>query len=1211
MKNQEINNQTTLFRFVSLRSAELTKKENQNKRFIFHPDNQTGAFFNAVLKKDTNTTKWDAMRTASENFSAFQNEKEIENMNSDYFKLADWISRNKSTLDPKELAEKIIGLDLLDPTFELNLWDNLFFQVLTQKSFYVKEAIIQLLVLNNILKNKSSFIGKEFDAVIAKQLLLAKVVIPVELFEENTISTNNNSTNQKAVEREKELAGFIPQEMLEAKDVAEAKNSAQNVEFLLSELRNIEQSHYETYQKEYNSELKAYQEKIKPTLVEYQKKYKEEQRRLCEKPKDENYNPDDICNQPNVEYPEIPEFVFNFSQEPEIKSLQEHLSKDSFLELSNQVDLKRVKSFTELKQTLENNLKVDHQKIVEKTKVSEQVLAFGDTAISIKGNTIQSNDFTFQICTTWLANGYVSPYMVIQLPNSSYTIQQFIYHLHYDNGGNNTNGYFNQSLNGNVLTLSNMYNNILPLSVNENVQGISGYIVFTNGQTYTFDVEGFSLQPICFRGKLVIKGGTDTSGNNKSDDNSFIPNAFGYRQLGIADYKKVVSKICKYEVGEVAHIENVMARELREKSTTKFHQTQVIETESNEIETEKVNDTTTTERFEMQTEVAKLMQEQKQFSAQVNVNSSWGNTTIDAGASYASNVSKEESNRQAVNQAKEITQRAMERIVSRVKNEKTVKTTDEFTEVNTHVFDNTESGEHVSGVFRFINAIYKNQIYNYGKRLMYEFMIPEPSKLHRLGMEVSKSGSKTTAIDKPIDPRTAGYADFTSINESNYQLLASKYNADVEICPETFINLSQSFLKEDWSNDGRLHKSGEFAIKIPEKYAVDTVKGFFDPMNGAHSATWNNMGGVIYIGTKRIGIPSKTSEMPIFASNFDTEIKNEVKITMTTWDIATYNFNLIIKCKLTEGAKVEWRKKTFEAILKGYFNQLAEYNQSIAEAKATGIQILDSNPLFYRQIEQNVLRQNCISYLLDHSTNANNYKQFGLSMYDTNAIFTNFQVNLDKKMDDYGSFAKFMEQAFEWNLISYNFYPYYWANKDEWKDLYQFESNDAIFRSFMQSGMARVIVTVKPGFEDAVMHYMAFGQIWNGGQMPVLGNPLYLSIVDELKEQEYTVEETWTTTLPTNLIALQKSGVAVDASGLPTLDTCETQAVKKLVANEAKLGIGTAEGDTKLADRVTKLESRMIENIDINDGKISLTTKGKNRQVVAQITTEDLKRELK
>ena len=45
-------------------------------------------------------------------------------------------------------------------------------------------------------------------------------------------------------------------------------------------------------------------------------------------------------------------------------------------------------------------------------------------------------------------------------------------------------------------------------------------------------------------------------------------------------------------------------------------------------------------------------------------------------------------------------------------------------------------------------------------------------------------------------------------------------------------------------------------------------------------------------------------------------------------------------------------------------------------------------------------------------------------------------------------------------------------------------------------------------------------------------------------------------------------------------------------------------------NEVTKIESRMIENIDINDGKISLTTKGKNRQVVAQISTEDFKREL-
>ena len=107
----------------------------------------------------------------------------------------------------------------------------------------------------------------------------------------------------------------------------------------------------------------------------------------------------------------------------------------------------------------------------------------------------------------------------------------------------------------------------------------------------------------------------------------------------------------------------------------------------------------------------------------------------------------------------------------------------------------------------------------------------------------------------------------------------------------------------------------------------------------------------------------------------------------------------------------------------------------------------------------------------------------------------------------------------------------------------------------MQAGMARVIVTVKPGFEDAVMHYMKFGQIWNGGQMPVIGDPLYLSIVDELREQEYTVEETWETIVPTNLVALQDSGVAVHQDGLPCGSGCEDHAGDLLVKNDKTLGV--------------------------------------------------------
>jgi hypothetical protein len=55
-------------------------------------------------------------------------------------------------------------------------------------------------------------------------------------------------------------------------------------------------------------------------------------------------------------------------------------------------------------------------------------------------------------------------------------------------------------------------------------------------------------------------------------------------------------------------------------------------------------------------------------------------------------------------------------------------------------------------------------------------------------------------------------------------------------------------------------------------------------------------------------------------------------------------------------------------------------------------------------------------------------------------------------------------------------YPYYWGNKQNWLDLYRAENTDPTFKAFLQSGMARVVATVRPGFEDAVQFYMATGK---------------------------------------------------------------------------------------------------------------------------------------
>ena len=653
----------------------------------------------------------------------------------------------------------------------------------------------------------------------------------------------------------------------------------------------------------------------------------------------------------------------------------------------------------------------------------------------------------------------------------------------------------------------------------------------------------FSNQAIMMGGVLLsentLKRGSFPSADVRP---AFVPNRFGIRNIGIADYKKVVSHVCCYDAGEVSHIENIMAKEIKEKESERIRKSEVSTTTEQTNESEKFTDVSTTERFEMQSEVAKILQENDSFAANASVGYSGFGFSANIGANYATSTSKEESNIQAVNYAKDITQKATEKIVSRLRTEKTVKITDEFKERYKHGYDNTQGDKHVSGVFRFVNAIYKNQIYNYGKRLMYEFMIPQPSKLHRLGMEQNRSNPNAVFLSKPIDPRI-DFPNSNSINEYNYKVLASKYGAEVVTFPEKSIFISKGF------SGSKAHENECFSesieLPIPKGYyTTDLILKTYAHWDVDYSQ-YHSFG--VTVGNIRVfEEENRNSFTREYNSLIDPQFKldkfiEKIAVAYQSLNYLAFNISISIKCELLNETIEKWKDETYLAIIKGYEDQLAKFNAQISDKQS-----LESNSGFYRIIENTALRKNCISYLIEET-------QIGKGFYTGNQLNT-FALIQNQQLDNYANLVKFMEQAFEWQLMSYNFYPFYWAERNDWTELYQYECNDPLFRSFMQSGMARVVVTVRPGFEKAVLHFMATGQIWNGGEVPVLGNPLFMSIVEELKEQEYIVEESWETVVPTNLIALQNSGVAVDASGLPCGADCN-DFVNPLKPNDNTLSI--------------------------------------------------------
>jgi hypothetical protein len=133
-----------------------------------------------------------------------------------------------------------------------------------------------------------------------------------------------------------------------------------------------------------------------------------------------------------------------------------------------------------------------------------------------------------------------------------------------------------------------------------------------------------------------------------------------------------------------------------------------------------------------------------------------------------------------------------------------------------------------------------------------------------------------------------------------------------------------------------------------------------------------------------------------------------------------------------------------------------------------------------------------------------------------------------------GSIVQFLEQAFEWERLSYVFYPYFWSAEKDWIELMNREdAADRTFTAFLRSGMARVLVAATPAYEDAVLYYLDTREPWMGGRSPVIGDPLFVSLHDELRQQTddrgagVPDGDPWTFTVPTSLVYLHGSGNAL------------------------------------------------------------------------------------
>jgi hypothetical protein len=250
-------------------------------------------------------------------------------------------------------------------------------------------------------------------------------------------------------------------------------------------------------------------------------------------------------------------------------------------------------------------------------------------------------------------------------------------------------------------------------------------------------------------------------------------------------------------------------------------------------------------------------------------------------------------------------------------------------------------------------------------------------------------------------------------------------------------------------------------------------------------------------------------------------------VSLRLGNVRGYNIHITVECQPTDSTLMNWRIATYEKIAQAYFAMKKRYDDEAAAAKMrSGLTIEGGSSERNLQIIRQELKKHMMAMLFQ-SPNTSSTTPFGWPRLITEDAQSREPSILAEEAVARAPFIQFLEQAFEWEKLTYVCYPYFWADRaTQWPTLAALENADPLLGEFLRAGSARTVVSVRPGFEAQVQMFLEFGIIWGGNAPPAPGEDEYLSVADEIKSIQMGPDdaealEWWDKRLPTSLLYLE------------------------------------------------------------------------------------------
>jgi IPT/TIG domain len=610
-------------------------------------------------------------------------------------------------------------------------------------------------------------------------------------------------------------------------------------------------------------------------------------------------------------------------------------------------------------------------------------------------------------------------------------------------------------------------------------------------------------------------------------------NAVLVRKPGFADLYITREEWDHYEPAEIASIENILGGESKSRVHVLVNQTQTSTTTDTSTTSTKEQDTTTTDRTQLQQQASSDITIAAHVDGKVDTSGQYGPTQVNTHIGGSLDYSNASTTSKATTQSHETVARAVSRIEQTTREVRTTSTLTRATDREKHDFDNSKQTSPVVGVYRWVDQIQNVELDRYPHRFLMEFEIPEPGAWTRWAHQNDLTRNMINPVpapltvtgnpgDPPLTPGALGSATLpgfvaryrvTGISPEPSPQIVIAVNLGYPASGSTAKNESVTVFQEDSS------------LTVPNGYQAQNWN--------ASTIVQGPQGQNIYVAVGG-GTPKAQTGIGILNGEVGPINQGTIPVSIVGIGAIGFEVNIEVVCGPTQSTIAQWRSDSYDLIVAAYNRMLQAYNDERAGLDVQQTSLADAaSPAQNSQTVTQELKRQVIEMLIGSpfkGRNAITWDPSGL-----NAPATQLAAAAA-----YAPLIQFLEQAFEWETLSYICYPYYWADSTRWKDLAVISGNDSDFADFLRAGSARVVVAARPGFEDQVNFFTAVGILWGGGPMPAPGDPTYLSIADEIKDQQQrpmdvTVIDTWQVRLPTTLVWLEQNPAGLPSNPNPTI----------------------------------------------------------------------------